>query len=130
MGDAAPLDMQFMPPTILIVEDEWLVREEIAEEFRREGWTVLESSTGEGAVGLLESGEAIDALITDIQLAGRMSGWDVAEEFRARCPDIPIVYTSGTSVQDARVVAKSTFVSKPCQAHQLMDACRKCATAH
>lgn len=65
---------------VLVVEDEWLIRDEIVSWLRQAGWEVLEASTGEGAVG------PIDVLITDIQLAGYLSGWDVAGAFRGHNP--------------------------------------------
>jgi CheY-like chemotaxis protein len=122
-GIGTAVDLRFSP-IILIVEDEWLVREEIAGEFRRAGWTVLEASTGEGAIGLVEAGEPIDALVTDIQLAGRASGWDVADVVHDRRPDVPIVYTSGNAVDARRLVPGSVFVPKPCLPATLVEACR------
>jgi two-component system, OmpR family, response regulator len=116
------VDFKFSP-VILIVEDEWLVREDVASEFRRLGCTVLETSTGEGAMGLIESGEQIDALITDIQLAGKASGWDVAEVFHAHHPDLPVVYTSGNAAAQERFVPGSIFVPKPCSPAALVEAC-------
>jgi CheY-like chemotaxis protein len=108
---------------ILVVEDEWLVREEIASEFRRSGWTVLESSTGEGAIGVLESGERVAALVTDVQLAGRADGWEVARVFRAMHPEGPIVYTSGNPADARRLMPGSVFVAKPCPPATLVEAC-------
>ena len=77
-------------PIVLIVEDEWLILAEIAEEFQRAGWTVLEANTGESSVALAQNGQRIDAVVTAIQLAGYLSGWDVADAFRALNPDIPV----------------------------------------
>ena len=56
---------------ILLVEDEWLVRDEIAERATPAGWDVLEVSSGERAVALLKSGQQIDVIFTDIQLRAR-----------------------------------------------------------
>jgi CheY-like chemotaxis protein len=110
-------------PVILVVEDEWLVREDIAAEFRRAGWTVLEASTGEGAIGLLESDEQVDALVTDIQLAGRATGLDVADAFHERHPELPVIYTSGNPVEAGRLVPGSKFIPKPCIPADLVAAC-------
>ena len=44
--------------TALVVEDDWFVREEIAAQFRQEGWQVLEASTGAKALQLLRKAEA------------------------------------------------------------------------
>jgi CheY-like chemotaxis protein len=112
-------------PAVLIVEDEWLVRAEIVNEFQRAGWKVHESSTGEGALALLRAGQRVDVLITDIQLAGYLSGWDVAEAFRADCAEMPIIYTSANSPESARRVPGSAFLDKPCNSTELLKACRR-----
>jgi CheY-like chemotaxis protein len=110
-------------PVVLLVEDEWLVREEIASAFRDAGWTVLECSTGEGAVGIIESDERLDALLTDIQLGGTLSGWDVADAFHERNPDLPVIYASGNAAEAKRLVSGSRFMSKPCSPSSLVGAC-------
>jgi len=108
---------------VLVVEDEWLVREEIACQLRDAGWEVLEASTGEGAVELLKGKQRIDVLVTDIQLAGYLSGWDVAEAFRAVHPDVPVIYASANTADRSRTVANSLFFSKPYKSAEILEAC-------
>ena len=108
----------------LIVEDEWLVRVEIANEFQDAGWRVLESSTGEGALALLRQEQRIDVLVTDVQLTGYLSGWDVAQAFRAESADMPVVYTTSHTVDRSRRVPGSAFFDKPCKPGELLDACQ------
>jgi CheY-like chemotaxis protein len=98
---------------VLVVEDEWLVREEIVCQLKAAGWQVLEASTGEVALGLLTDKQRIDVLVTDIQLAGYLSGWDVAEAFRATHPEMPVIYASANTVDRSRTVANSLFFNKP-----------------
>jgi CheY-like chemotaxis protein len=112
------------PPVVLVVEDEWVVRDTIAHELRSAGWEVLEASTAEGAIGLLRHGtQHIDIVFTDIQLAGYLSGWDVAEQYRAVRPDVPIIYTSGNSVDRSRSVQGSLFFDKPYDPADVVQAC-------
>ena len=66
---------------VLVVEDEAVVRAEIAEEFRNYGWRVLEAASGEDAIALIAD-SFIDVVFTDIQLAGVVSGWDTAAALR------------------------------------------------
>ena len=113
---------------VLVVEDEALLRSAIAGEFQRAGWEVLEASTAEGALVLLE-GHAIDVVFTDIQLAGHLSGWDLAEAARAERPDMPVIYTSGTAVWRSRMVSGSRFIAKPYQTEAVLDACQQQANA-
>jgi CheY-like chemotaxis protein len=107
----------------LLVEDEWLVREEIADALRAGGWCVFEAASGESALAFLRSGQHIDVVITDIQLAGELTGWDVAEEFRAARPDIPVIYASGNSHENPRKVQGSVFFNKPYCTSDLLEAC-------
>jgi CheY-like chemotaxis protein len=108
----------------LIVEDEGLLRSTIVSEFQCAGWEVLEASTAEGALVLLE-GHAIAVVFTDIQLGGHLSGWDLAEIMRTERPDIPVIYTSGTSVGRSRMVPGSRFIAKPYQPEDVLDACQQ-----
>src|SRR5690242_6978400 len=110
---------------VLLVEDESLVRVAIADALRNAGWDVLEASSGEKAVLLLQSGQQIDVVFTDIQLAGSLSGWDVAEEGRFARSALPVIYTSGNSVDRSRRVHGSLFFEKPYEPLEVVEACRR-----
>lgn len=112
-------------PVILLVEDECIIRTALAGELMAAGWTVLEVSTGEAALALFRDDPLIDALVTDIHLAGYLSGWEVAEGVRAARPDIPIVYMSGKSVEKSRMVPGGVFVSKPFAPEVVLAAARE-----
>ncbi len=114
-----------MPAVILVVEDDWLLRQAMASEMRNAGWFVLEASTGEAALSLPAEIGQIDLVVTDIRLAGEMTGWDVAQSFRSRFSDLPVVYVSGNTVDSTRMVSRSTFLGKPCAPADLMRACRR-----
>ena len=105
----------------LVVEDEWLVRMEIADALDANGWTVLEASTGEAALAMLDHDPKIDLIVTDIRLPGPMSGWDVAEAFRAGDPGTAVIYCSGNPRDPARQVADSVFLTKPCRMDVLLQ---------
>ena len=109
----------------LVVEDDWFVREDIANQFRQEGWTVLEAATGAKALELLRHGQSIDILVTDIKLADAMTGWDVAEAVRMMYPEVPVIYASGGPDNDGRRVLDSVSLSKPITAHDVLLACSK-----
>ncbi len=113
------------PAVILVVEDDWLLRQAMVSEMRNAGWQVVEASTGEAALSLPETVGHIDLVVTDIRLAGEMTGWDVAQGFRSRFSDLPVVYVSGNTVDSARMVSRSTFLGKPCAPTDLMRACRR-----
>jgi CheY-like chemotaxis protein len=112
-------------PVVLIAEDEWILREEICEKFREARWTVVEASTAEGCMEFAQKGLRIDALVTDIQLSGYTSGWDVAELFRSLDPNLPVIYASGNSIQNSRMVPGSVFFTKPCKTTELLETCER-----
>jgi CheY-like chemotaxis protein len=108
---------------VLIVEDEALVRYTVAQELRAAGYEVIESSTAEDAIARLQAGPRIDVVFTDIQLAGQLTGWDVAEQFRAANPDLPIIYASGNAADRSRRVRGSLFFNKPYRPAEVVAAC-------
>lgn len=111
--------------TILVAEDDGLVRLDIAETLRSAGYEVLEASNAENALGCLQTGQRIDGVFTDINLGGDLSGWDVAEKFRAAYSEIPIVYVSGTAGDRHRKVPHSVFLSKPYTSGDVLEACHR-----
>jgi CheY-like chemotaxis protein len=64
---------------VLVVEDEYLIRCDIADHLRQAGFTVVETASGEEAIAMCKSDISIDIVFTDIHLIGSASGWDVAE---------------------------------------------------
>jgi FixJ family two-component response regulator len=64
-------------------------------------------------------------VFTDVNLGGYASGWDVAECFRTLRPDVPVVYTSGRSLDAGRCVGGSTFVPKPYRESDILKACQR-----
>ena len=112
----------------LVVEDEWIVRNNIVNELRESGWTVVETATGEEALALLADRE-VDVVLTDIQLAGPMTGWDVAHAARTAKPDLPIIYASANVPDPLRRVEGSLFFGKPYDAAEIVDACHRLTRA-
>jgi DNA-binding response OmpR family regulator len=115
--------------TGLVVEDEWLLRLELAQELAMAGWQVREAATGEEALKLLDQIKAedspIDFLITDIRLGGPVNGWDVAEACRNIWPGLPVIYVSANPIVEKRRVENSAFLSKPVEVERLIAACRR-----
>jgi CheY-like chemotaxis protein len=113
-------------PVILVVEDEWLLRDCIAAHLRAARLRVLEARSGEAAIFLLKVGQRVDVVFTDIRLAGVLNGWDVAVRFRKMLPEIPIIYTSGTEHEPKLAVPKSLFFTKPYEPATIAHACHEC----
>ena len=81
-------------------------------------------SSGEEALTLLMGGTKHPrALVTDVQLAGRLTGWEVAKRIREKDPNFPIVYVTAYA-QDwpANGVPNNVLISKPSASAQLVTA--------
>lgn len=107
--------------TVLIVEDEWLVRMELAGAFEDEGCGVLESASAEDAAAVLDTATRIDLLVTDIRLSGTMTGWDLAATARTLRPGIAVIYVSANPAAPGRDVTDSVFIDKPAMATDVLD---------
>jgi CheY-like chemotaxis protein len=97
------------PPSILVVEDDVLVRDMIVAELAYAGFEVLWAASAEEALAL-DTGR-IALLFTDIRLPG-MNGWTLAEHIRVRHPGLPVIYASGYSDR-LEPLPHSRFLQKP-----------------
>ncbi|PZQ96581.1 MAG: response regulator [Cereibacter sphaeroides] len=98
----------------MVVDDEVIVRIAIADELRDDGYTVVEARDGCEAISLLDSGIAIDVILSDVNMPGRLSGLQLAEQVAKRVDHVPVVLTSGS--HDAGQEASRLgipFVRKP-----------------
>jgi signal transduction histidine kinase/DNA-binding response OmpR family regulator len=80
--------------TILLVEDEPALRTIVGDELRFRGYTVIQAAGGPEALRVVESGEPIDLLVTDIVMP-ELNGRELAERVLERDPAVRILYTSG-----------------------------------
>ena len=99
--------------SVLVVEDEPLILDIVADELTDAGFNVLQATNGEEAVTILDDTASIDLLLTDIRLPGRVDGWGVAEHARECFPTIPVIYVTGYSGEPVRQVPDSILIMKP-----------------
>ena len=111
-------------PTVLIVEDEELVREIALVELEDAGYRVLEAASGEAALAHLATGE-VDLLFTDIRLPGALDGWRIARRARDLQPHLPVIYASGYPGDAIDVVPGGRFIRKPYRPTQILDVARE-----
>ncbi|MDP9056091.1 MAG: response regulator [Pseudomonadota bacterium] len=100
-------------PSVLVVEDEFLVREFIVEEFGDAGFAVQSASDGEKALELLKSGAGFDLLFTDVRMPGSIDGWELGRHAAQMFPDIRIVYATGYSETSHALNDNEGFLTKP-----------------
>jgi CheY-like chemotaxis protein len=110
---------------ILLVEDERLVREMIAEELRDAGHDVIEAEDGDLAAELIAAHDDIDLLFTDIKLPGPTDGWEVARKARLRFAFLPVIYASGHAISRSAEVPDAIFFNKPYKPLALLDAIQR-----
>ena len=113
--------------TILVVEDEAVVRDLLVAELEDVGYKVVAVDAGEEALSLLQDRtRRIDWLFTDIRLPGVVDGWRVADEFRLSHPFRPIVYATAYAPEQARQQLQgSYFFRKPYRPAQIVAAFRR-----
>ena len=112
-------------PLVLYVEDEALVRELGLAGLEEAGFAVEAVTSGSAAIMAIDGREkAFRAIVTDIDLGGELSGWDVARYAREKLPDIPVVYVSGGSAHEwpSLGVPRSVMLAKPYASAQLVVA--------
>ena len=113
-------------PVILIVEDEFLIREDAAETIEKAGFAVIQASNADEAIAILERRSDIHVVFTDIQMPGSMNGLKLARFVRDRWPPIRILATSGlVKVGADDLPSGSAFLAKPYRGPEVVSTLRK-----
>jgi DNA-binding NtrC family response regulator len=102
-------------PTILMVEDEILIRMTAADHLRKRGFRVLEASNASEALSVFAAGEPIELVFTDIDMPGSMTGAGLSLWIRKHFPDVKVLLTSDNA-DFARAEPRSAqepFLRKP-----------------
>ena len=112
--------------TILLVEDDDLLRGNVERQLTRLGYHVIACTNGLAALDEIASGGPIDLLFTDVIMPGGLNGPALAEAARAIFPALRVLYTSGYTekviVRQAHLDADAQLLSKP---YALADLARK-----
>jgi CheY-like chemotaxis protein len=119
MGQSTPIKRQ----TILVVEDEPLLRMAAVDLAVDTGFDVIEAANADEAVAILEKRLDIGIVFTDIDIPGTMNGLKLAAAVRDRWPPIDIVIVSGHVQPKANELpVRSIFFSKPYDERKLAAA--------
>ena len=112
--------------TVLLVEDEAMVRAVAERALTRQGYSVLTAANGEEALELLEAGTVVDLLVSDVVMPS-MDGPTLVRHARERYPDLPILFMSGYAEEQLRRsidLPRVAFLPKPFSVQQLAEAAR------
>jgi CheY-like chemotaxis protein len=102
------------PIQVLFVEDEFLIREWVAQALTDQGFAVKKASNAMEALRQIACGP-VDILLTDINLPGEMDGSALARRMRELKPDLPIIYASAhaTLLEQGARMPGSLVLAKP-----------------
>lgn len=122
--DSESTDLPFGDATILVVEDEAGVREIAVAILRSLGYRVLEAADGEEALRVFAANAAaVDMLLSDVVLPGKVRGREVAERITALRPEIKVLFMSGYTenaiVHHGRLDDGVQLLGKPFKREQL-----------
>ena len=81
--------------TVLVVEDDALVRNFVTGQLKSLGYTTLVAANAAEALSLINRGATLDLLFTDVVMPGTMNGRQLAEEVVKRLPTVKVMFTSG-----------------------------------
>ena len=112
-------------PVILVIEDDPPIQIVVEDALTDGGFEPAIAPSGEEAVTLLKGGHTkYRALVTDINLRGRMDGWEVAKQAREIDPEFPILYITAANADQwpSHGVPNSILLTKPFAPAQLVTA--------
>src|SRR3981189_2992835 len=108
--------LETMAGTILVVDDQDLVRDVIRLSLESAGYDVLEAASPSEAIALARAADNIDLLVTDVVMP-EMDAFELADRITCELPGVRVLYTSGYT--DAG--AEGPFIQKPFTPAQLID---------
>lgn len=110
MGQSKPISSS----TILIVEDEAIIRFELIDLFEEEGYRVFGAADADEAIAILDEHGEVRVVLTDIEMPGSMNGLKLAHYIRDRFPPTLLLVASGrVSVPASEMPEHSAYLAKP-----------------
>ena len=113
----ASTDIEGGAEAILIVEDDTLVRKYVIAQVRSLGYRTLAAGNASEALAIIDQGEEINLLFTDVMMPGSINGRQLVIDALIRKPSLKVLYTSGYSesamVQDGHLDAGVLLLAKP-----------------
>ncbi len=110
---------------VFVVEDQAHVQFVLEDALTEGGFAVTLASSGEDAIAMLDKeGADYRALITDIDLGGKLTGWEVARHAREINDTLPVIYITGASAHEwgSKGVPNSELMPKPFVIAQVVTA--------
>ena len=105
--------------TIVIVDDEWIIRMTVAGDLADLGYACHEAGDGEEGLALLRAHPGTALLITDLALPGALDGRQVAASARVELPGLAVLFITGNEDQAALLAGEDAVLVKPFTMAQL-----------
>ena len=115
--------------TVLVVEDETLVRMFASDFLDEAGFKVFEAVNAEEAVAVLQARPDVQVVVTDAELPGPMNGFELAKVIRERWPGVGVIVNSGRRhPAEDELQEDVAFIAKPYLPGTIVDLIRRMAT--
>ncbi|NBJ13471.1 response regulator [Microvirga arsenatis] len=115
--------------TVLVVEDQILVRIFAADFLEDAGFKVFEAASADEALTVLEARPDIQAIVTDVEMPGSMDGFGLARTVSERWPGVKVIVTSGRRQPGADELPEEIpFLAKPYLPTTVVSLIRQMAT--
>jgi PAS domain S-box-containing protein len=115
--------------TILVVEDDKLVRDYVLTQLRSLGYVTLDAANGAEALAVIEAGHQFDLLFTDVIIPGAMNGRQLANEIQKTRPGLKVLFTSGYTenaiIHHGRLDTGVLLLAKPYRKSDMAGMIRK-----
>jgi PAS domain S-box-containing protein len=115
--------------TILVVEDDKLVRDYVLTQLHSLGYVTLDAANAAEALAIVNSGKAFDLLFTDVIMPGAMNGRQLADELRKSKPGLKVLFTSGYTenaiIHHGRLDSGVQLLAKPYRKSDMAGMIRK-----
>jgi PAS domain S-box-containing protein len=115
--------------TILVVEDDKLVREYVLTQLRSLGYVTLDAANGAEALAIIAAGHQFDLLFTDVIMPGAMNGRQLATEVQKSKPGLKVLFTSGYTenaiIHHGRLDTGVLLLAKPYRKSDMAGMIRK-----
>ncbi|MFN5037836.1 MAG: ATP-binding protein [Bradyrhizobium sp.] len=120
--------------SILVVEDDPLVRNYVSAQLEQLGYRTMVTANGPEALAAVEKGFVCDVLFTDVIMSGGMNGRQVADAVTAKLPSVRVLFTSGYTedaiIHHGRLDPDVTLLPKPYRKADLARMIRQVLTQH
>lgn len=116
-------------PTVLVVDDDALIRLDLAVALSDAGYRVIEVANADDAIEVLTTCRDVSIMVTDVQMPGLMDGAKLARVVRDRWPPVRIIVVSGYHrSNELDLPTESQFFAKPLNTQRLIGTIREMAS--